>query len=205
MKGGRDLAPGINRLLELPFKLKIATQDYHPSDHCSFASQHPGMKPFTSSHTIRNPAATDPSNAEEQTTTLWPDHCVQGTPGVELIPELHQSKLTHIVKKGEDKRVESYSAFGPPFRHPAVGMSNLETILKQASITRVYTCGLAFDFCVKHTAIDAAEAGFLTFVIEDLTNAVNARDWAGGQKVLEDANVRLVASEDVMKSCVSLE
>lgn len=130
---------------------------------------------------------------------MWPDHCVQGTTGANIIPELDISKVTHLIKKGEDKRVESYSAFGPPFRRPAVGMSTLQTTLEEVGIKRVFACGLAFDFCVKFTAIDAAEAGFETYVIEDLTNSVDARDREGGRKELRDGNVQLVTSAELHK------
>ncbi|QIW98615.1 hypothetical protein AMS68_004133 [Peltaster fructicola] len=196
VKGGRELATGINRLLELPFKLKIATQDHHPADHCSFASQHQDAEPFTSSHTIKNPEAAG-DGAEEQTTTLWPDHCIQGTKGADLIPELDVSKFSQIIKKGEDSRVESYSAFGPPFRNPAVDMSDLKATLEHAGIKRVYTCGLAFDFCVKYTAIDAVEAGFDTYLIEDLTNSVNARNREGGKKELVTQRVHLITAAEL--------
>lgn len=195
---GRDIAPVINQLLALPFKLKFATQDYHPKDHCSFASQHPGKKPFTSTHTIRNPE-TSGDDAEEQTTTLWPDHCVQGTRGCELIPELDTSGLQHIIKKGQDRRVEAYSAFGPPFRKPAVGMSDLPNLLEASQIKRVFVCGLAFDYCVKCTAIDAADAGYETFLVEDASKAVDQGEGAIGanKKEMEQHGVKFIRSNAV--------
>ena len=170
VKDGRKVAPVWNDLLSLPFALKLATRDYHPRDHISFASQHSGKEPFTSTHTIKNPENTDD---KAFTTLLWPDHCVQGTQGCELIPELDQSKLTHKIDKGQDKRVESYSAFGPVYRNPPVAMSGLGDTMEKAGITDVFVVGLAYDFCVKHTAIDAVEHGFKTFIIEDATKAVD--------------------------------
>ncbi|PPJ51363.1 hypothetical protein CBER1_08397 [Cercospora berteroae] len=169
VQGGREVASVVNDLLDWPgFVIKVGTKDYHPQEHISFASNHPGTLPFTSSHTI-----TSPENASEsQTTLLWPDHCVQGTPGADFIPELHKHKLSDIISKGEDPRVESYSGFGPPFRSPRVSMSNLDATLKNAGTTHVFVVGLAHDFCVKSTAIDAVEHGYEVFVIEEGTKAV---------------------------------
>lgn len=202
VSGGRQLAPLINHLLILPFKVKVASKDHHPKDHCSFASQHAGATPISSSHTIRNPEASG-ENVEEQTTVLWPDHCVQGTSGCELVPELDTSHIQHVVNKGEDRRVESYSAFGPPFRKPAVGMSGLYDILRDAGIKRVFVCGIAFDYCVKDTAIDAAKSGFGTFLIEDAAAAVNQskEELASTRRELEEAGVKLISStHDVLKT-----
>ena len=188
---GRALAPTWNDLLSLPFAVKIATRDYHPADHISFASQHEGKHPFTSSHTIKNP-----ENTEDKafTTLLWPDHCIQGTSGCEFIPELDQSKLTQKIDKGQDKRVESYSAFGPVYRNPPVGVSGLGDSLKKAGVTDLFVVGLAFDYCVKHTAIDAVEHGFKTFVIEDATKAVDqsGEALAALRKELQDGGVTII-------------
>lgn len=191
VKGGRDLAGVWNELLSLPFAVKLATRDYHPSDHISFASQHAGKEPFTSTHTIKNPENHDD---EAFTTLLWPDHCVVGTPGAEFIPELDRSKLTTTIEKGQDKRVESYSAFGPVYRNPRVGMSDLGDTLKDQGVTDLYVVGLALDFCVKHTAIDAVEHGFKTYVIEDATKAVDQSEegLAGTRKELQDNGVVLI-------------
>ncbi|KAM0720368.1 hypothetical protein Q7P37_004504 [Cladosporium fusiforme] len=196
VKDGRDITPIINGLLSLPFKTKFATQDYHPADHCSFASQHAGAKPFTSSHTIWNPEASG-TDAEEQTTVLWPDHCVQGTAGCEFIPELEISRIEHFIKKGEDRRVEAYSAFGPPFRKPAVGMSRLPNLLRDSKIKRVFVCGLAFDYCVKCTAIDAADAGYETYLVEDASKAVdqNEEALAANKRQMQEHGVRFIRSD----------
>lgn len=191
VKGGRGLARVWNDLLSLPFAVKLATRDYHPKDHISFASQHPGKEPFTSTHTIKNP---ENHGDKAFTTLLWPDHCIQGTPGCEFIPELDQSKLTQTIEKGQDKRVESYSAFGPVYRNPPVGMSGLGDTLKNEGITDLYVVGLALDYCVKHTAIDAVEHGFKTYVIEDATKAVDQSDegLAATRKELQDSGVILI-------------
>ena len=191
VKDGRGLANVWNDLLSLPFAVKLATRDYHPRDHISFASQHTDKEAFTSTHTIKNP---ENHQDEAFTTLLWPDHCVQGTKGCEFIPELDLSKLTQRIEKGQDKRVESYSAFGPVYRNPPVAMSGLGDTLKQEGITDLYVVGLAFDYCVKHTAIDAVEHGFKTFVIEDATKAVDQSEqgMAATRKELEDSGVILI-------------
>jgi nicotinamidase-related amidase len=163
--------PTVNELLSLPFVIKVATKDSHPQDHISFASNHPAPnnKPFESTATISNPHNAD----ETQKTQLWPDHCVQGTKGAELLPELDVGKVDHIVEKGQDKRVEMYSAFADPFRNPCVAKSNLAKTLQDAAITDVFVVGLAADYCVKYTAIDSAEEGFKTWVVGEATKAVD--------------------------------
>lgn len=168
----------------------MATKDFHPQDHISFASNHPppNNKPFESEITIANPY-----NPEEtETTRLWPDHCVQGTKGSELVPELDVSKVQHIVEKGQDKRVEMYSAFAAPFENPVVSRSGLADTLKQAEITHVYVVGLAMDYCVKFTALDAAKEGFSTYVIQEGTRAVDPSGWENVESQLATAGVKMV-------------
>jgi nicotinamidase-related amidase len=169
--GGRDIVPTLNELLALPFPIKIATKDFHPRDHISFASNHPppNNRPFESMITISNPL--NPSETQE--TRLWPDHCVQGTKGAELLPELDVSKVDKIVEKGQDKRVEMYSAFADPFLDPCVSKSGLAKILRDEGITDVYVAGLAADYCVKFTALDSAKEGFKTWVVGEATKAVD--------------------------------
>jgi len=173
VEGGRDIAPAINSLLSLPgFTIRIATKDFHPQDHVSFASNHPAPdnKPYESNITIANPE----NPAEVQTTRLWPDHCVQGTKGAELVPELDTDKLDHTVEKGKDSRVEMFSAFYAGFQEPQIANSGLAEMLREKGVTHVYCVGLAYDYCVKCTAIDAASEGFETYVVEEACRAVDA-------------------------------
>lgn len=193
MTDGRSIAPVINDLLKLPWTLRVATKDMHPKDHISFASQHPppNNKPFESSITIANP-----HNPEEtQTTNLWPDHCVAGSPGSELIPELDVGRLDEIVEKGQDKRVEMYSAFCTPFLNPKIVETGLAKTLKEKGVTHVFCVGLAADFCVKATAIDAAKEGFETVVIREGTKGVEQGDEADKKlaQELKENNVKMVS------------
>lgn len=192
--GGRDIVPLINELLSYPFPVKIATKDFHPQDHISFASNHPPPNniPFASSIVIKNPL-----NPEEtQETRLWPDHCVQGTKGAELLPELDVTKVQHIVEKGQDKRVEMYSAFADPFLSPTVAQSKLAQILREAGITDVFVAGLAADYCVKFTALDARKEGFKTWVVKDATRAVDPSSLPELHKEYEKKDISLVSKDD---------
>lgn len=185
--------PAINELLSLPFVLRVATKDFHPQDHISFASNHPAPhnKPFVSKATIRNPLNPD----ETQETQLWPDHCVQGTKGAELLPELHVSKVDRIVEKGQDKRVEMYSAFADPFPSPC-SQSDLADTLRTAGITDVYVAGLAADYCVRFTALDAHKNGFQTWVIGEATKAVDPSSLDDVYKGYDEAGVRVIGMGD---------
>lgn len=195
VKGGRGLAPVWDKLLASDkFVCKVATHDWHPTDHISFASQHQGAQAFTSQHTIQNPQ----NKTETQTTTLWPDHCVVETNGAKLIPEIEQQHLTSLIFKGQDKRVECYSAFGPPFRNPVMAGSDLDSILKGSSVEDVWVVGLAYDYCVKHTALDAAEHGYRTYVLEGATKAVDPSEESiqAVREELRKAGVTVVEGEE---------
>jgi nicotinamidase-related amidase len=178
----------------LPFVIKVATKDFHPQDHISFASNHsaPNNKPFESTATIKNP-----HNSEEaQETRLWPDHCVQGTKGAELLPELDVSKVDYIVEKGQDKRVEMYSAFADPFTNPCVARSNLAEKLRGAGVTDVFVVGLAADYCVKCTALDSAKEGFKTWVIGEATKAVDPSSLESVYREYGESDVSVIGMDD---------
>ncbi|KAK4065998.1 uncharacterized protein Triagg1_8307 [Trichoderma aggressivum f. europaeum] len=186
---GRDIAPVINALLTLPFAIKIATRDNHPRNHISFAENHPGAVALQSHHTIVHPS--DPTKSD--TTLLWPTHCVQGTTGSHLVPELDVGKIDVVVDKGMDARVEMYSAFHDPMR---VSVSGLGGRLKEEGVTDVFVVGLAADYCVRATAESAVEEGYRTFVVEEGTRPVMRESWeAEGKKVVEGKGVRIVSVE----------
>jgi nicotinamidase-related amidase len=181
VEGGRDIAPVINELLSRPgFILKVATQDYHPTSHISFAANHPGPnnKPFVSFAEMRDPSRRHSGATLPQ--QLWPVHCVENSHGSEIIPEINKDKFDLIVRKGMDPRVEMYSAFADPFGHTNCketggASANLAEELKAKNISDVFVVGLAGDYCVKCTAIDSRKAGFRTWVIEEGVKSINER------------------------------
>jgi nicotinamidase/pyrazinamidase len=154
---GDEVVPVINRLGEA-FEHVVLTQDWHPRGHVSFASSHPGRKPF---ETIVLPYG-------EQ--VLWPDHCVQGTRGAQLHPGLRLPHAELIVRKGHHREVDSYSAFLEADRATPTGLAGY---LKERGLLRLHICGLARDYCVAWTAEDARAAGFEVTVIEEACRAIN--------------------------------
>ncbi|KAI9826972.1 MAG: hypothetical protein M1819_007066 [Sarea resinae] len=192
---GRAVAPTINTLLTLPFTTKIATRDWHPKDHISFASNHPAPDniPAKSTTTIVNPR----NSRETSTTLLWPDHCIQHTPGADLIPELDAKRLDRVIDKGRQPGFETYSAFGAPFRDPVVAEceSGLKEALRGKGVSHVFVVGLAADFCVACTAADAAEAGFETLIVEEGVRAVDGQGWGEKRRELKLKGVRVVGLE----------
>lgn len=154
---GDTILPGINAVAAR-FDHVVLTQDWHPRNHISFASTH-SLHPFTD--TIEAPYGTQ---------TLWPDHCIQGTPGAELHPDLRIPHAELILRKGFRKDIDSYSAFTENDRVTTTGLA---AYLQARDLTRLFFCGLAYDFCVGFSALAAAQLGFESFVVEDLTRAVN--------------------------------
>ncbi|KAI1082100.1 isochorismatase [Whalleya microplaca] len=186
---GRDIIPLVNKLLELPFVVKIATKDWHPRDHISFASNHAGKQAFSDSVEIVNPY----NASESYSSRLWPVHCVQGTAGAELAGELHTGKIDVVLDKGTDARVEMYSPFYDPFRAPRVYDSGLAGALRARGVTDVYVVGLAADYCVRHAAVDAAKEGFRTYLVEDGTRAVDAAAWPDCKRDIEAGGAKVVS------------
>ncbi|KAF4982583.1 hypothetical protein FZEAL_1815 [Fusarium zealandicum] len=167
---GRTIASPINTLTVLPFPLILATKDFHPASHISFAPNHPSSTPYTSTISIVHPH--DSSRA--YTTTLWPVHCVQGTRGADLVPELDVSRVHVVVEKGQDERLEMYSAFYDPFKLCDTGLA---AMLREQYVTDVYVVGLAADYCVKATAEHAVEEGYRTWIVEEGTKPVMPDKW----------------------------
>lgn len=184
----------INELLSLPFVLKVATRDWHPAKHISFASSHlpPNNKAFESSVIIKNPS----NQREERSIRIWPTHCVETSQGAEIIPEIDVFKIDTIVDKGRDERLEAYSAFADVFggKTSAAASHNLVELLSKSSVSHVFTVGLAGDYCVKYTALDASKEGFDTVVVADAVKSVDPgpSGWGATTKELENAGVRLV-------------
>lgn len=196
--GGRDLARLINRLLDYSFTVKVASRDCHPLDHISFPTQHnpPDNEPFVSRVEISNP-----SNPNEKgKLAIWPVHCVEGTDGANIVPEIKASKLDLIVDKGRDRRVEMYSAFADMFGNKSTESASVDlaAYLKNKGITHTYILGLTGDCCVKDTALGSVKEGFQTFVFRDGVKSVDegVDGWGAARKEMEAAGVKIILSND---------
>lgn len=155
--GGHAIVPVINTLVPRYEQVVIA-QDWHPKGHASFASAHHGSEPF------------DTTEMPYGTQVLWPDHCVQGTPGAELHPDLQAVAAQLVIRKGWHQNVDSYSAFREADRKTLTGLAGY---LRERGVEEVHVVGLATDYCVAWTALDAVGAGFKATVIEDACRAID--------------------------------
>src|SRR3984885_5728753 len=177
--GGQDVVPVIHRIAPA-FSHVILTQDWHPQDHHSFASNHPGHTPFETKETAHG----------EQ--VLWPDHCVQGSLGAAFHPHLLLDNTELILRKGFRKTIDSYSAFTENDRLTPTGLTGY---LREPGMGRTFSPGLAYDFCVRHSAIDGVRAGFETYVVEDACRAIGLRDSiAATDHVFHEAGVHRIHS-----------
>ncbi|WEW58985.1 NAD(+) salvage pathway protein [Emydomyces testavorans] len=199
VQGGRTLVPLINEIIHFPgFVLRVATQDFHPATHISFATNHPAPnnKSFESYIEMKNPAPGKELETIPQ--RLWPVHCVQNTPGAEILPGIEMDQMEVVVKKGMDERVEMYSAFADAFGNTdCVGTggasADLEAVLREKKVRDVFVVGLAGDYCVKWTAVDAANRGFRTYVIEEATRCVDPeKGWEEAKTELATRGVKVV-------------
>jgi nicotinamidase/pyrazinamidase len=174
---GDEVIPVINRIAR-DFANVILTQDWHTPRHISFASAHPGKNPFETTRLAYG----------EQ--VLWPDHCVQGTRGADFAAALDVPHAQAIIRKGYHAHTDSYSAFVEADRKTPTGLAGL---LRERGIATVYCCGLATDFCVAWSALDAKAAGFETYVIEDACRAIDtAGSLAAARAALAQAGIPLV-------------
>jgi nicotinamidase/pyrazinamidase len=155
--GGDQVIPIIHKIAPL-FEHIIFTQDWHPPNHQSFASAHPGKRPFEQMRL---------SYGEQ---TLWPDHCVQGSKGAEFHPGLHLPQAELILRKGFRPQIDSYSAFFENDRATATGLAGY---LRERNLTRVFLAGLAYDYCVAYSALDARRLGIPVVVVRDACRAID--------------------------------
>ncbi|SFK44898.1 bifunctional nicotinamidase/pyrazinamidase [Rhodanobacter glycinis] len=181
---GDALVPGIDQLLRRRlFRHVVATQDWHPRGHASFASVHAGTAPFQQIELHGHPQ------------TLWPDHCVQGTPGAALHPAIDWTAADLILRKGSDPQVDSYSAFrenhDPQGTRPVTGLAGW---LRERGVDEVYVCGLARDVCVLWTAQDAVASGFRAQLLWDLTRPVAPGGDEALRASLSEAGIGIVES-----------
>jgi nicotinamidase/pyrazinamidase len=181
---GDRTIPVINGLMQR-FALVVATQDWHPADHGSFAANHPGRAPGE---------VIDLAGIQQ---ILWPVHCVQNTPGAEFTSTLDSRAIRHVIRKGTDRSVDSYSTFFDNARRRSTG---LEDYLRSQKVENVFICGLAADYCVKYSALDALTLSFSAIVIQDACRGVNLQ--AGdSQKALEEiekAGAKIVESHAIL-------
>jgi nicotinamidase/pyrazinamidase len=180
---GAEVVPVINAMAS-KFENIILTQDWHTPGHASFASSHAGKKPF------------ETTQMSYGTQVLWPDHCVQGSEDAALHKDLKLPTAQVVVRKGFHSHVDSYSAFLEADRKTATGLGGY---LKQRGIQEVYVCGLATDFCVAWTALDARAAGFKTFVIEDACRGIDLNgSVAAAWKNMQAKGVKRIQSADLV-------
>ena len=157
VESGDDLLAVINGIMPR-FSRVVATQDWHPPDHVSFASSHPGRKPL------------DVVDAHGIEQVLWPDHCVQGTRGAELHPRLQAGRIGLLLRKGMSRELDSYSAF---FENDHRTDTGLRHYLKGMKVRELFICGLATDYCVRASALDAARLGFRVVLVTDACRGVD--------------------------------
>ncbi len=182
---GDQIIPILNEL-QRHFDLVVATQDWHPPDHGSFAVHHPDRKPG------------DRIDLHGLDQTLWPVHCVQGTPGADFAPGLNQARWDRVFQKGTEATIDSYSGLFDNGHRKATGLSEY---LREKGVTDVYIAGLATDYCVKFTALDALALGFNVHLIEDACRGVNLQkgDVERAVEEMEKAGVRVITAREVVQ------
>jgi len=173
---GDAIIPVVNAL-QPQFDLVVATQDWHPAGHQSFASSHAGRAQFEEIDLHGLPQV------------LWPDHCTQASMGAALAPALHSERIEAIFRKGTNPEIDSYSAFFDNGHRKSTGLADY---LRGRGVTQVYIVGLAADYCVYYSALDALAAGFATTVITDATRAISTEGWAAARADLRAKGARLV-------------
>lgn len=180
--GGDGIIPVVNQL-QPHFELVIATQDWHPAHHQSFASQHPGRSVFD----------TIDLNGLEQ--VLWPDHCVPGTPGAELAAALRPHNIEAIFRKGTDPAIDSYSGFYDNGRRKSTGLADY---LRGKGVRQLYVAGLAADYCVYYSIKDALTEGFDTYLIEDATRAIRPEGLTQAKADVKAQGGKIIVSHAVL-------
>jgi nicotinamidase/pyrazinamidase len=181
---GDRIVPIVNAL-QSQFELVVATQDWHPANHESFAANHPGRKPG------------DVIDLHGLQQILWPVHCVQGSRGAEFVPKLETSRFAEVFRKGIDPDIDSYSGFFDNGHRRSTGLDNY---LKQKRVTEIYIGGLTTDYCVRFTALDGQTLGFKTHVVEDACRGVELQAGDVGHAIEEmrRAGVKLIRSTDLL-------
>lgn len=181
--GGNEIVSIVNQLQQ-QFEIVAATQDWHPQNHKSFASNHKDKTTF------------DIIEIHGLEQVLWPDHCVQGTQGAEFSKELNTNKVEAIFRKGTDPEIDSYSGFYDNGHRKTTGLADY---LKGKKVTEVYIAGLAADYCVYYTAKDALLEDFTAYIIEDAVRAINAESFKKAKEDILSKGGKIINSGDIFK------
>ena len=176
---GNQIIPLVNELQE-SFELVVATQDWHPPNHKSFASNHENKKPF------------EKITLQCLEQVLWPDHCIQGSVGAQFHDALNMNKVEGIFRKGMDPEIDSYSGFYDNGHKRSTGLAGY---LRERKVQKVYVCGLAADYCVFYTANDALKENFETYIIEDATRAIDSEGFEKAKDKILSAGGNIIKSE----------
>lgn len=178
---GDKIVPVINRVQD-KFNLVVATQDWHPQNHISFASNHPGKSIFEEIEVAGKPQ------------TLWPDHCVQNTDGALFHADLQTERWEAIFRKGTDSKIDSYSAF---YDNGHLKFTGLAGYLKEKGASQLFFCGLAADICVYYSIYDAFKEGFACFFIEDASQALDLEGFKEIKKEMIHLGIQFITSEEI--------
>jgi nicotinamidase/pyrazinamidase len=179
---GDEVVPTINRLASR-FEHVVLTQDWHPRGHQSFASAHPGKKPYDAIEVAYGPQV------------LWPDHCVQGTPGADFRKDLQIPHAELVLRKGYHKDIDSYSGFYENDRKTHTGLAGY---LRERGFMRIFLAGLAFDFCVRYSSEDAHREGFSVVVFENACRGIDVSgSMAASRQALSALGVRCVSGDSI--------
>ena len=181
VKNGDDIIPIVNNLQQ-SFNHIIATQDWHSVNHKSFANEH------------KNKKIGDFINLNGVEQILWPNHCIENTFGSQFSKILDIEKVDRVIKKGNNPEIDSYSGF---FENDKKTKTELDNYLKKKNIDTIYICGLATDYCVKHTALDAVELGYKTYLIEDAIKGVNISEQDSENAISEMKNKGVIITKSI--------
>jgi nicotinamidase/pyrazinamidase len=178
---GDEIIPIVN-VIQARFELVVATQDWHPADHKSFASNHPGKTIF------------EVIELDGLQQVLWPDHCMQGTAGAAFCHTLNINKVEAIFRKGMDSEIDSYSGFYDNGHRKTTALAEY---LRGKQVTEVYVAGLAADYCVYYTAKDAIQEGFTTYIIEDAVRVISAEGFTKAKDDVKSKGGKIINSKDL--------
>ena len=180
---GNEIVPVINAIQD-SFDLIIATQDWHPQDHVSFAANHEGKNAF------------DVIDVHGFPQTLWPAHCVQGTEGASFHPDLKTHRIETIFRKGTDKNIDSYSSF---FDNSKLKSTGLTGYLREKGATEIYFCGLAADICVYFSTKDSLSEGFQSYLITDASRPLDENIYKIQKQELRELGAQIISSDEILQ------